>query len=290
MNTLPKISIVTPSFNQGQFLRETIESVLEQNYLDLEYFIVDGGSTDNSVDIIREYKNHIDWWVSEKDEGQTDAIMRGFNRATGELFAWVNSDDVLFPGCLKAVADCYLKNGRPDLIHTNVAYIDSESRISRFIRVPCQSRFFFFRGVWHGAAPSIFYRTSLFGDVGGLNRKYYLSMDVDIWVRLMKTEARVAHIPRYLGGFRWHDSAKTVQSLKTRKAQENSETTEILNANLPRSNQSRRAFWRKVYNLYQVLNLNYLLAYKDLKGLGESRQWQEAVNTSPFSERQYKEE
>ena len=279
---LPKITIVTPSYNQDKFVRETIESILNQNYPNLEYFVVDGGSTDNSVDIIREYKDHIDWWVSEKDQGQTDAIMKGFNRATGELFAWVNSDDVLFPGCLKAVADCYLKNSKPDIIHTNVAYIDSGSRITSFVRVPRQSRFFFFRGVWHGAAPTIFYKTSLFRDIGGLNRKYYLSMDVDIWVRMMKTGAKVAHIPRYLGGFRWHDSAKTVQSLRRRNTQENLETTEILDANLSRSNQARRAFWRKVYNLYQVMNLNYLRAYKDLKSLEKLQRWQEAINDHFF--------
>lgn len=271
LSILPKINIITPSFNQGEFLRETIESVINQDYQNLEYFIVDGGSTDGSVDVIRDYEPRLAYWCSEKDEGQADAIMKGFARCTGELFAWVNSDDVLFPGCLKAVADCYLKNGRPDLIHTNVAYIDAGSRIIRLVRVSCQSRFFFFRGVWHGCAPSIFFKTSSLRDVGGVNKNLQLSMDLDVWVRMMKAGARVVHVPQYLGGFRWHDTAKTVQSLRSRNTQENSETTSILDSNLPRSNPFKRAFWRRIYKIYQIINFNYLREYIDFRHLEKSQ-------------------
>ena len=136
MNNLPKISIVTPSYNQGKFLRETIESVLNQDYPNLEYFIVDGGSTDNSVDIIREYEDRIDWWVSEKDKGQSDAINKGFKRASGELLCWVNSDDVLLSDCLSKVAYRYINNGKPELIHTNFLYMDQNGIITRMIRIP----------------------------------------------------------------------------------------------------------------------------------------------------------
>jgi len=101
----PRITIVTPSFNQGQFLEETILSILNQNYPNLEYFVVDGGSTDNSVDIIRKYADRITWWVSEKDRGQTDAINKGLKRSSGEIFNWINSDDLLAPGALLHVAD-----------------------------------------------------------------------------------------------------------------------------------------------------------------------------------------
>ena len=105
----PRITIVTPSFNQGGFLSETIESILNQDYPNLEYIVIDGGSTDESLDIIKRYEDQLSYWCSEKDRGQSDAIMKGFNRATGELFAWVNSDDVLLSSCLSVIADCYLR-------------------------------------------------------------------------------------------------------------------------------------------------------------------------------------
>src|SRR5688500_5578389 len=105
--SLPRITIVTPSYNQGRFLEQTIRSVLDQGYPNLEYIIVDGASTDDSVQIIRRYEKHLAWWVSEKDKGQSDALNKGFNRATGDLFGFINSDDYLYPGSLDAVARAY---------------------------------------------------------------------------------------------------------------------------------------------------------------------------------------
>lgn len=278
----PKISIVTPSFNQGKFIEQTIKSVINQKYPNLEYFIVDGGSKDNSVEIIKKYEDKINGWVSEPDQGQSDAIMKGFNRCTGKLFCWVNSDDVLFPGCLDMIGRYYHENKHPDIITANIIYMDENDVITRFIRVPRQSRLFFFHGVWPATQPCIFYATEIFQKVGGVNRKLNLSMDIDLWVRLMKYEASMIHIPCYLGAFRWHQAAKTFTSINGRSTPENTETIEILNNNLVNSSPLKRQLWRLVYKAYQVANFNYLIAYINYQKLPSACRWQDFVESSHF--------
>jgi glycosyltransferase involved in cell wall biosynthesis len=274
--TIPKITIVTPSFNQGKFLRQTIESILAQNYPHLEYFIIDGGSTDESLDIIREYEDQISWWVSETDRGQTDAINKGFKRATGELCAWVNSDDVLLPNCLQKVADCYQKYNQPDLIYGNCIYIDNDSRITRMVRVPRQTLFWANRGVLFTLQPALFYKTDTIKKVGYLNPDYSLAMDIDLWMKMIKVGLTIEHIPQYMGGFRWHGESKSTQSnqLKKDKSDEDKESKGILDAASPNISQSQRKFWRLVWKSYQLLNLNYLRSFQEtfmLKG----KNWQD---------------
>ncbi|MDT8308003.1 MAG: glycosyltransferase family 2 protein [Bacteroidales bacterium] len=263
---LPRITIITPSYNQVEFIEETINSLLSQDYPNLEYMIFDGGSNDGSVDIIKKYEDKLSYWVSEKDEGQTDAIQKGLSRCSGDLFAWVNSDDVLLPGCLHAVAEQYQKE-QADIIHSNIIYIDSEGLITRMVRVPKQSNFFYKRGVIHMTAPAVFFKTASLLAAGGLNKNYHLSMDVDLWIRMMGAGAKVSHISKYLGAFRWHDNSKTVQDRTNRTQYENSETSTLLNSSLKNSTPRMRALWRRVYNLFQVINFNYIIAFIDKKHL-----------------------
>ena len=261
MMDYPRITIVTPSFNQAKYLGETIKSIIEQDYHNLEYIIIDGGSTDGSLDIIKQYKDQLSYWCSKKDRGQSDAIMNGFNRATGELFAWVNSDDVLLPGCLSAIAECYLQEKKPEIVTGNVVYIDEQGKITRYIRVPRQSRFFFFRGIWHVPAPTTFFKALLFRESGGLNLNYHLCMDLDIWIKMMKKGARVVHIPCYLGAYRWHKKSKTVKYHSRQTRVLNEERIDILRENITGFSIRKVLFWRKIYKLYQVINFNYLRGY-----------------------------
>lgn len=260
MDELPRITLVTPSYNQSIFLRETIDSVLNQAYPNLEYIIVDGGSTDHSLDIIREYQDRIAWWVSEKDSGQSEAINKGFVRGTGELLGWINSDDILLPGCLHEIANCYLKKNKPDLIHANCIYIDQRGTVTRFVPVPKQTRFFLNHGVWFAPSQTSFFKKTLLREVGYLDLRYHLAMDLDIWLRMLNAGAKVAYIPKYLGAYRFHPTSKTVKSIRSQpsKTKENLETRNIFDNALRGSTENSRWRWRMVWRLYQAINFNYL--------------------------------
>lgn len=284
MNEYPRISIVTPSFNQGRFIEETIRSILNQTYTNFEYIIIDGGSTDDSVDLIKRYEDKLSYWISEPDKGQSDAINKGFKRATGEILCWVNSDDVLFPSCLEAIAKCYAKKDKPEIIHAWGVYINDEGKITRLIRVPRQRRFFFFRGMWVAPSPTIFFRASSFWRVGGLDVGLRLSMDLGLWMRMMKAGARLELVPKYLGAFRWHSSSKTSLSLSERgpRKSENPETRKILDEALPNLPERRRRRWRTVWwRLYQLVNLNYVRSYFETQRV-KGKHWEEVFSNEPY--------
>ncbi len=129
MAELPLVSIVTPSLNQGKFLEETIQSVLSQEYPKLEYLIVDGGSTDNSLEIIRKYADQLAWWVSEPDQGQTDAINKGFSHAKGQVLAWLNSDDSYLPGAVSSAVTCLQAYPEAAMVYGDANLVDEDGQI-----------------------------------------------------------------------------------------------------------------------------------------------------------------
>lgn len=126
---LPLVSIITPSFNQAEFLEATIQSVLGQDYPRIEYSIVDGGSTDGSVDVIKAYEQRLAWWVSEKDQGQTDAINKGFARAKGEILAWINSDDTYNPGAVGSAVKYLMEHPEIALVYSDCNYINEKGEV-----------------------------------------------------------------------------------------------------------------------------------------------------------------
>jgi glycosyltransferase involved in cell wall biosynthesis len=210
--TLPLISIVTPSYNQGKYLEETILSVLNQDYPNLEYLVIDGGSSDNSIDIIHKHQDRLAYWVSKADKGQTDAVNKGFARAKGSIIAWLNSDDTYNPGAVSAAVRYLSEHPQVGLVYSDLNFIDEGSKvIGRFPAAQTDLKRLR-RGYVHIPQPAVFFRAELWRKVGPLDPSFFFAMDYDLWVRL----AGVTEI-RYLPGpvwanFRLHSDAKTINA------------------------------------------------------------------------------
>jgi glycosyltransferase involved in cell wall biosynthesis len=206
----PKISIVTPSFNQAYFLEETIQSVLEQTYPNLEYIVIDGGSTDGSAEIIKRYEKWLHYWVSEPDRGQSHALNKGFLKSTGELLGWLNSDDLYTEGALQRVADKFRENPG-HIIAGTVLNFNDESK-EHHVMKPANITFENIVKFWEEKIvchqPGIFFPRRSFEMVGGLNEAYYYVMDYDLWSRLLQ-QCSVSYIDNIVAKFRLHGASKT---------------------------------------------------------------------------------
>lgn len=204
--TLPKISIITPSFNQARFLEETIISVLNQNYLNLEYIIIDGGSTDGSVEIIKKYEKHLAYWISEKDNGQSEAINKGLKKSSGEIVAWLNSDDLYFQDTFSTVAKVFTENPDVDLIYGDVENFYSDGRTESYINKMFEPNDFLSRVAIH--QPSVFWRKKIHEETGYLDETLHYLMDYDLWMRFFFNYKSIK-VNKPLAGFRIHDASKT---------------------------------------------------------------------------------
>jgi glycosyltransferase involved in cell wall biosynthesis len=211
----PKISVVTPSYNQGAYLEQTIRSVLEQGYPNLEYIIIDGGSSDDSVEIIKSFENRLAFWVSEPDRGQSHAIEKGFQKATGTFGCWINSDDLLAPDALKIVANVFLNKPDVRVINGVCRLIDqagetmTDDSIPNGLRRMCWSSaecFADWTRRWF-AQQSTFWHMELWNQAGGLDEKLHYAMDLDLWHRF----ARISDfyiVDEELAAYRHHRDAK----------------------------------------------------------------------------------
>ena len=207
----PKISIVTPSYNQGQFIEQTIDSILSQNYSNLEYIIIDGGSTDDTVEIIRKYEKHLKYWVSEKDEGQSDAINKGLTHCTGQIFNWINSDDYLEPDSLKHIANTFKLN-KYDAFAASVTNVDP---IGNFLHIT-QNNNLTPRNLlrWRGGIsfhqPGVWLKNELVQKCGPLLIDYHYSFDVIFLANYFSKFHKVQYSERPIINFRLHEESKTV--------------------------------------------------------------------------------
>jgi glycosyltransferase involved in cell wall biosynthesis len=208
-NNWPRITVVTPSFNQGKFLEETIQSVLNQNYPNLEYFIVDGGSTDNSVDIIKKYAEKLDWWVSEPDTGQSNALNKGLLRATGEILNWINSDDLFFPDALTNIAKSFITHPEADIFVGDHAWISSAGKIIKYSGPPCRYAISINGFIIPIGQQSTFFSKRMFESIGGWVREdLHAIMDADLYYRLFKAGAKLVRVKALVGAIRNHPEAK----------------------------------------------------------------------------------
>ncbi len=207
----PKISIITPSFNQGQFLEDTILSVLDQGYPNLEYMVIDGGSTDRSIEIIKKYRKYLAFWVSEKDRGQTHAINKGFKRATGDLINWLNSDDMLPDNALNALAGEVLKHSEAGVYFGDYRAVDAKGRLLYARKSAPFRHSALFWGRQLSSQPAVFFRRSLLLDHGHLNEDQQFCMDTEFWIRLARSGVSFQQIKHPLGITRAHSDAKTTR-------------------------------------------------------------------------------
>jgi glycosyltransferase involved in cell wall biosynthesis len=206
----PLVSIITPSFNQAHYIEATIQSVLMQDYPRVEYIIVDGGSTDGTVDIIRKYEQKLTGWVSEKDQGQTDAINKGFGRATGEILAWINSDDTYSHSRVVTEAVNFLL-ANPDvaMVYADCNFIDEQGNVIGKFASRQTDYQKLRRGYVHIPQQTMFFRAKYWKELGPLDPSFYFAMDYDLWVRIAK-HAPIQYLPgQTWANFRIHTSSKT---------------------------------------------------------------------------------
>ena len=204
---LPKISVIIPSFNQAQFIGETLKSVIAQNYPALELIVIDGGSEDGSADVIRQHEKHIAYWVSESDNGQTDALIKGFNRSTGEIQCWLNSDDQLLPGTLHQVAEYFEKHTDVDVVFGDTIWINvAGEEIRRQREIPF-NRFIWMFTYNYMPGMSTFWRRSIYEAIGGLDPQFNLVMDADLWIR-MSYAGKIGHVRNFWSYMRFYDEQK----------------------------------------------------------------------------------
>jgi glycosyltransferase involved in cell wall biosynthesis len=208
----PRISIVTPSFNRKGFIEETMDSVLSQNYPNLEFIVMDGGSTDGTPDIIRRYEKHLKYWESRKDSGPAEAIANGFQHATGRIFASLMSDDLYLPGTLHAVADA-MADPAVDVVYGNTYWVDGDgNKLGERRQTPFSPM-----GYLYGASdlqePATFWTGDLYRKAGGVDPAYKFAFDLELFTRFVKNGGRFRHINRFLASFRIHPTSKSSTEL-----------------------------------------------------------------------------
>jgi glycosyltransferase involved in cell wall biosynthesis len=254
--SLPRISVVTPSFNQGQFLEETIQSVLGQQYPELEYIIIDGGSTDASVEIISRYADRLAHWESEPDRGQAHAINKGFARASGEILCWINSDDFYFPGVFEQLVP-HVQPGIAQLFYGGCKLFDAERQweLIRHSTTPFDRELY--RAFAFFDQPSTFWTRRLWAETGPLDESMHYSFDWE-WFNRAADHGEFKSLPMLVSAYRFHRAHKTGGGdLAVRRREIREIVSRYANED-----------WKKIY---QAVDERILPEIKKLRGLNNVR-------------------
>lgn len=215
METGPRISIVTPSFNQAAYVEEALLSVKEQNYPNVEHIVIDGASTDGTVEILKRFSSQPGWehlgWISEPDHGQGDALNKGFRMATGDIIGWLNSDERYRRGCLQTAVDALSAHTSVDVIYGDYTWIDETGRIQQIRReIEFNNFVLLYHRVLFIHTAATFFRRRIFDEGNLIDTRLVNAMDYEFFLRLAQRGYRFKHIPKFLADFRWHPMCKSV--------------------------------------------------------------------------------
>lgn len=252
-HALPLVSIVTPSYNQGRFIEDTLRSVQAQDYPRIEHIVVDGLSTDETLNVLKRYEGAYPMrWISEPDQGQSDAIRKGFLQARGEILAWINSDDIYLPHAISSAVATFQRYPDVDLVYGDVWIVDEDSRVIGDRMLTRVDRYDMLGMGNCLAQPATFWTRRIYDRVGGVDARYYFQMDLDFYVRV-STVAIMKHIKAYLARIRMHRAGKMSKAEDIRRA----ELATLQNQYLRASGIER--FWFSRYFLLPRLFIRYAL-------------------------------
>src|SRR5665213_1837569 len=213
MERFPKISIVTPSYNQGRFIEDAIESVLKQNYPYFEHIIIDGGSTDSTIDILKKYPHLI--WISESDKGQSDAINKGFRLVSGDIIGWLNSDDYYLPNTFNAVAK-NMSDSQVDALYGNSRYVDVSGKVTSEQITQKSTKWM---SLFKCFIPSetFFFKSDVLQNNIFIDENFDIAMDMELFAHIYFSGYTIIRVNEFLGHFRWHETNKSLDTKSVRK-------------------------------------------------------------------------
>jgi len=253
---MPLFSIVIANFNHGAFLGDAIQSVLDQSCQDFELIVVDGGSSDESVDVIRQYESRIAWWCSEKDRGQSHAFNKGFAKARGRYLSWLNADDLMLPGALEAVGLAVRENPGCEWLVGDTVFFDEQGRIVRCVVGPKWVEVIARYAQPTVYGPTSFYSRELLDGVNGFDETLHYVMDTDLWERFVASGARYIRVRHFCWAFRFHSGSKTSHAIEGKLNKGYAAEQERLVQKRKRKLLTRvagaAAFWQKALTTYPV--------------------------------------